>query len=407
MRLYSTVSSGELEITVNIMACVNQHTLGNNRTENCDSDSDEGCRQYNQMALEKLSVIERLGPNSVDMTEEELEAAFSELSLSFRCDQYTLCQRLEAEEHARNKAESNIKLEVERGMEMLQTLKGMCVDTKRVSLLQQIELCLSIIGNTIGRISNTAEVLGAVHQEVKSSRAVELMVAHVQNLKRRHERNSTELEEMKKQIESSRERQACEQREETEAMEKDSHKIACLRSHSQSQLRRRISVSIISKQSQRHKSLESQASILLTNEKGEERESITNKQDQANASLLEDRRQGLYPKDSPSQTADADTPEMSSTASAQTPPKQRNEMDTAHFKKQRRKSVLQCSSDWLKRSVHYLRNCDRFVMSLQRPLLQWLYHCRWIILVVYLTVLCSILILAIFVWILQMPILWM
>ncbi|XP_065103053.1 uncharacterized protein [Paramisgurnus dabryanus] len=350
----------------------------------------------------------------VDMTEEELEAAFSELSMAFRCDQYTLCQRLEAEEHARNKAESNIKLEVERGMEMLQTLRGMCVDTKRVSLLQQIELCFSIIGNTIGRISNTAEVLGAVHQEVKSSRAVELMVAHVQNMKRRHERNSAELEEMKKQMESSRERQACEQREETEAMEKDSHKvlikyIACLRSHSQYQLRRRISVSIISKQSQRHKSLESQASILMTNEEGEEKESITNKQDQANASLLEDRRQGLYPKESPSQTADADTPEMSSSASAQTPPTQRNEMDTAHFKnRQRRKSVLECSSDWLKRSVHYLRNCDRCVMSLQRPLLQWLYRCRWIIVVVYLTVLCSlILILAIFVGFLQTPVLWM
>ncbi|XP_065103051.1 uncharacterized protein [Paramisgurnus dabryanus] len=389
-------------------ACVNQHTH-NNRTENCDSDSDEGCRQYNQMALEKLSIMERLGPNRVDMTEEELEAAFSELSMAFRCDQYTLCQRLEAEEHARNKAESNIKLEVERGMEMLQTLRGMCVDTKRVSLLQQIELCFSIIGNTIGRISNTAEVLGAVHQEVKSSRAVELMVAHVQNMKRRHERNSAELEEMKKQMESSRERQACEQREETEAMEKDSHKIACLRSHSQYQLRRRISVSIISKQSQRHKSLESQASILMTNEEGEEKESITNKQDQANASLLEDRRQGLYPKESPSQTADADTPEMSSSASAQTPPTQRNEMDTAHFKnRQRRKSVLECSSDWLKRSVHYLRNCDRCVMSLQRPLLQWLYRCRWIIVVVYLTVLCSlILILAIFVGFLQTPVLWM
>lgn len=50
----------------------------------------------------------------------ESQAAFSQMSLAFRCDQYTLCQRLEAEEHARNKAERNLKLEVERGMEMLQ-----------------------------------------------------------------------------------------------------------------------------------------------------------------------------------------------------------------------------------------------------------------------------------------------
>lgn len=45
------------------------------------------------------------------------------------------------------------------------------------------------------------------------SRAVELMVAHVENLKRRHVRNTIELEEMKKQMEkSSRERHVCEQR---------------------------------------------------------------------------------------------------------------------------------------------------------------------------------------------------
>ncbi|XP_057212895.1 inositol 1,4,5-triphosphate receptor associated 2 [Triplophysa rosa] len=311
------------------------------------------------MTFEEQFVLERQGPNSVDMTEEELEAAFSQLSLSFRCDQYTLCQRLEAEEHARDKAENNLKLEVERGMEMLQTLKGMCLDIKRASLLQQIELCLSIIGSTVGRISNSAELLGAVHQEVKSSRAVELMVAHVQNLKRHHERNIAELEDMKKQMEkSNRERQACEQREETEAfekMEKDSQKP---------RLRRRISVSVISKQSQRHKLLESQASILVTNEESEETESHANKPDQADDSLLVDIR--------------------STTLLLPSPP-------------QKMKADLERNSVLLKRSCK----------NLQRPLLRWLYHCRWIILVIYLTVLCSILILAMLVWFLQTPVLWM
>ncbi|KAA0714057.1 hypothetical protein E1301_Tti007217 [Triplophysa tibetana] len=193
-------------------AFVNQQ-VNNNRTENSENDSEEGSRQEDPMTFEEQFVLKRQGPNSVDMTEEELEATFSQLSLSFCCDQYTLCKRLEAEEHARDKAENNLKLEVERGMEMLQTLKGMCLDIKRASLLQQIELCLSIIGSTVGRISNSAEVLGAVHQEVKSSRSVELMVAHVQNLKRHHERNNAELEDMKKHMEkSNRERQACEQR---------------------------------------------------------------------------------------------------------------------------------------------------------------------------------------------------
>ncbi|XP_056629333.1 inositol 1,4,5-triphosphate receptor associated 2 isoform X2 [Triplophysa dalaica] len=346
------------------------------------------------MTFEEQFVLKRQGPNSVDMTEEELEATFSQLSLSFCCDQYTLFKRLEAEEHARDKAENNLKLEVERGMEMLQTLKGMCLDIKQASLLQQIELCLSIIGSTVGRISNSAEVLGAVHQEVKSSLAVELMVAHVQNLKRHHERNITELEDMKKHMEkSNRERQACEQREDTEAfgkMEKDSQKP---------RLRRRISVSVISKQSQRHKFLESQASISVTNEECEEIESHANKPDQAVG-----KRQELFPEDNPLQTAEA--PQIS-TVSSQPHHKKRHETDPVHLNKstrlllpsppQKMKADLELSSALLKRS------CKK----LHRPLLQWLYHCQWIILVIYLTVLCSLLILAMLVWFLQTPVLWM
>lgn len=108
----------------------------------------------------------------------------------------------------------------------------------------------------------------------------------------------------------------------------------------------------------------------------------------------------------------------------------------------RRKAALEHSPAWLKRSKRYLRDCDRCVISLwvtlntqshtpfslillfiellmhsffwthlygfrQRPLMQWMYHCRWIILVIYLTVLCSIIILAILVWLLQTPVLWM
>ncbi|KAI4884064.1 hypothetical protein NFI96_030657, partial [Prochilodus magdalenae] len=137
---------------------------------------------------------------------------FSQLALAFHCDQYTLDQRLQAEEQARNRAEENLLLEVERGQDLLETLKGMCLDIKRAKVIQSLELCLSIIRGTIERIANTAEVLGAVHQqEAKVSRAVELMVAHVENLRRRHERDSVELEEIRKQMQkSSRGRQVSE-----------------------------------------------------------------------------------------------------------------------------------------------------------------------------------------------------
>ncbi|XP_056117001.1 inositol 1,4,5-triphosphate receptor associated 2 isoform X2 [Rhinichthys klamathensis goyatoka] len=354
------------------MACEDQQVLNNIQTED---DSEEGPKHEDQISLEE-SFIERLGPNSVDMTEEELEAAFSRLSLAFHCDQFTLCQRLETEEHARDNAEENLKLEVERSMEVIETLKGMCLDIKRARLLQRLELCLNIIGGTIGRISNTAEVLGAVHQEAKVSHAVELMVAHVENLKSRHKRNSAVLEEMKKQMEkSSRERHFCEQREEIdsiEKLEKDPQKP---------QLRRRISTNVIAKQTQRQKVKESEAILSsVTNEISDrERESNTKKPDHTEDCLLMDRGQ------------------KRNTSSLPVLPHQRLKS----------KAALDHSHAWLKRSERYFRDCDRCVISLQRPLMQWMYHCRWIILVIYLTVLCSIIILAILVWLLQTPVLWM
>ena len=48
------------------------------------------------------------------------QTAFSQIALAFRCDQYTLKQRLQAEEHARNLAEENVHLEMTRGRETLE-----------------------------------------------------------------------------------------------------------------------------------------------------------------------------------------------------------------------------------------------------------------------------------------------
>lgn len=45
-----------------------------------------------------------------------------------------------------------------------QSLKGLCMDSKRSRILQRLELSLDILAGTVERISNTAEVLGAVHQ---------------------------------------------------------------------------------------------------------------------------------------------------------------------------------------------------------------------------------------------------
>ncbi|XP_055078735.1 inositol 1,4,5-triphosphate receptor associated 2 [Periophthalmus magnuspinnatus] len=168
----------------------------------CSDDSDEETSQEEQMitSWNDLSIIERVGLNSLEMSENDVEAAFCQITLAFRCDQYTLKQRLQAEEHARNLAEENVQLELARGRETLEMLKVLCLDSKRNTILQKLELSLDILGGTVQRISNTAEVLGAVHQEARVSRVVELMVAHVENLRRKYERNLSELEEARRQV---------------------------------------------------------------------------------------------------------------------------------------------------------------------------------------------------------------
>ncbi|XP_043983595.1 inositol 1,4,5-triphosphate receptor associated 2 isoform X1 [Gambusia affinis] len=216
-----------------------------------DSEEESSQEEPPVTCWSELSIIERVGLNSVDMTEKDLETAFSQIALAFRCDQYTLKQRLQSEEHARNLAEENIHLELSRGRETLETLKALCLDNKRSSILQRLELSLDILGGTVERISSTAEVLGAVHQEARVSRAVELMVAHVESLRRRHDRNLAELEEAENNLQQQQQqlllnssRHSIHPR--TIPVEPERQEDRKRRNSNQSVLRRRVSASIIS-----------------------------------------------------------------------------------------------------------------------------------------------------------------
>ncbi|CAL1606062.1 unnamed protein product [Knipowitschia caucasica] len=205
-----------------------------------DSDEETSQDEPPITSWNDLSIIERVGLNSLEMSEKDVEAAFSQITLAFRCDQYTLKQRLQAEEHARNLAEENVHLELARGRETLEMLKVLCLDSKRSTILQKLELSLDILGGTVERISNTAEVLGAVHQEARVSRAVELMVSHVETLRTRYERNLSELEEARRQVQLRTTQRNI--RESPEAEEFKDNKLLLRRDS----LRRRISSSIIS-----------------------------------------------------------------------------------------------------------------------------------------------------------------
>uniref|UniRef100_A0A8B9NFV6 LRMP n=1 Tax=Accipiter nisus TaxID=211598 RepID=A0A8B9NFV6_9AVES len=165
----------------------------------------------------ELSVLERLGLHRVALTEQDVEAAFAHLALAFRCDVFTLKQRVQVEKRARDAAEENIQEELGQCRAALERLGPSCADAGCKETLEQLQHSLAVLEAAVERATSAAEKLGAVHQEARMSRAAEVMVQHVENLKRHHMREHAELEEMKRLIQqNSRNRQLAETQDDVE-----------------------------------------------------------------------------------------------------------------------------------------------------------------------------------------------
>ncbi|KAK8776100.1 hypothetical protein V5799_030561 [Amblyomma americanum] len=137
--------------------------------------------------------------SSDQQTEEEIENKFTTLSLGFKTDRLTLTKRLELHQRHRDIAEGNIQAELKAIRELAQTLDSLYTDDERVrEVVAKIRNHVDVIQQSTDRVSSQAEVYGAVQQEERMSRAFEVMVAHVENLKRASEREHRELEEARK-----------------------------------------------------------------------------------------------------------------------------------------------------------------------------------------------------------------
>ncbi|XP_012683164.1 inositol 1,4,5-triphosphate receptor associated 2 isoform X1 [Clupea harengus] len=208
-----------------------------------DSDSsDEEPRLEELLAAswDELPILERLGLTSCEeMTEEEVESAFFQFAMAFRCDQYTLPQRLQAEEHDRAVAQENLQVELSHTKDTLQLLKARCVDGEASEILGKMETCLKTLGSAMDDIIAAAEMLGAAHQEARVSHAVELMSVHVDHLKRRHTMDSAELLETRRLILKTRGRLLSDNT--------DDGDVRVVRQSSQQHfaLRRRVSVTLL------------------------------------------------------------------------------------------------------------------------------------------------------------------
>ncbi|XP_067914977.1 inositol 1,4,5-triphosphate receptor associated 2 isoform X2 [Heterodontus francisci] len=141
--------------------------------------------------------LQRTNLQSASATEQEVEAEFLRFSLAFKCDMFTLDKRLRLEERSRDLAETNLKKEIGKCQQTLQTVKSLCEETQSLEIFEKLDKSLAVLTQTVSRVASRAEMLGAIHQETRVSKAVEVMIQYVENLKRMYAKEHTELEEMK------------------------------------------------------------------------------------------------------------------------------------------------------------------------------------------------------------------
>ncbi|XP_064199275.1 inositol 1,4,5-triphosphate receptor associated 2 isoform X2 [Anguilla rostrata] len=139
--------------------------------------------------------------NSMSPSDKEVEAEFHRLSLGFKCDMFTLEKRLRLEERSRDLAEDNLKKEVDNCQGLLQMLLPLCEeDNKSMEIISRLQKNLEILIQSMSRVSSRSEMLGAIHQENRVSRAVEVMIQHVENLRRMYTKEHTELMELRESL---------------------------------------------------------------------------------------------------------------------------------------------------------------------------------------------------------------
>ncbi|NWH52922.1 LRMP protein, partial [Fregata magnificens] len=125
-------------------------------------------------------------------------AEFLRLSLGFKCDLFTLDKRVRLEERSRDLAEENLKKEITNALKMLEALVPLCEeDNQAQEIIKKLQKSLQFLSQYAARVASRAEMLGAINQESRVSKAVEVMIQHVENLKRMYAKEHAELEELK------------------------------------------------------------------------------------------------------------------------------------------------------------------------------------------------------------------
>ncbi|XP_067248025.1 inositol 1,4,5-triphosphate receptor associated 2 isoform X2 [Chanodichthys erythropterus] len=139
--------------------------------------------------------------NSLSPSDKEIEAEFHRLSLGFKCDMFTLEKRLRLEERSRDLAEDNVRKEVNSCKGLLQALIPRCEeDNQSMEIIHRLQKNLEILIQSMTRVSSRSEMLGAIHQETRVGKTVEVMIQHVENLRRMYTKEHAELLELRENL---------------------------------------------------------------------------------------------------------------------------------------------------------------------------------------------------------------
>ncbi|CAG5133228.1 unnamed protein product, partial [Candidula unifasciata] len=153
--------------------------------------------------LRKLGVAVSIGSTgdifSLDqLPEKEIESTFVSLALAFKTDKLTLDQRVIVQERSRDLAEKNVDTELRGLRESVEILSDLVTDKQTRGILQKIKKHIGILEQLAARVSSRAEVYGAVQQEKRMCKAMEVMVIYTENLRRVREKEESELQEARK-----------------------------------------------------------------------------------------------------------------------------------------------------------------------------------------------------------------
>ncbi|XP_051522656.1 inositol 1,4,5-triphosphate receptor associated 1-like isoform X2 [Myxocyprinus asiaticus] len=148
--------------------------------------------------LHKLKLHRGLPGCAPPLSEKEIENTFVQLSLAFRNDNYTLELRLKQAERERNLTEENTEKELEEFKCSLKNTSSLWQNVEQREFYQHLIETIAVLRRLTNRLSSRAEMVGAVRQEKRMSKATEVMMQYVENLKRTYEKDHAELMEFKK-----------------------------------------------------------------------------------------------------------------------------------------------------------------------------------------------------------------